>query len=896
LIGSKLGPYEITAKLGEGGMGEVYRATDTKLKRQVAIKVLPQAFVADAERLARFEREAQLLAQLHHPNIASIFGLEESGGVRALVMELVEGPTLAERLEGGPLPLDESLSLARQIAEALEEAHEKGIIHRDLKPQNIKASAEGKVKILDFGLAKALSRESGITSASALANSPTLTAGATVEGMILGTAAYMSPEQAKGKAVDKRADIWAFGVVLYEMLLGRKLFEAETLAETLGAIFRQEIDLDELPASTPRRLRQLLERCLERDPKKRLRDIGEARIALDAVAAGEDEPLSTAVVEPVRRGISVPFVAALALGAAAISGLLVWRVAGTPADEFPVAPRITEFSVEVDQLGGMELSPDGRRLLWIDGQRGAPERSLWVRDLDNRSPRKIVSDPGLGFPIWSPDSNALAVTIGEKLWRYPVAGGEPTPICDFPRLPNVPGAFPISGAWLRDDTIVFGAWRGGAYRVPARGGAPELYVPIDPAVDVDFHYIFPLPGETGLILGVHRQEGADRSSQRAAWRTDLFADGKRTPLDLGGELADDRPFGFAQGVLLLAQYRDEDISIRGVPFDPARRAVTGKPFVILPRVAEVSASADGTFAWSPRREVPGVVQRVDETGAAVATLGTQQVDLGYPELSPDGARLAMVLGGKELWVDDLRRGTTSRLVRVEGQIREPEWTPDGRTLYYAVDSANGALQRIRADPGASAETVLEGLFVASLAPDASGFLFNKADFRLERGQGLFWSALDAAGKAGEPKQLVGGIGTFGRLSPNGKMLAYGRAEGRRQDAFLTTFPELDQTIQLSSNFAETPRWSADGRAVYYLSGGRLVRVDVGFDGSGRLTASPEKKLFDVTERGLDPDGWSVAPDGTLLFVKPMASDERSEIVVTRDGLQRALAENGTTPR
>jgi serine/threonine-protein kinase len=331
MIGTRLGPYEITAKLGEGGMGEVFQAKDSHLGRNVALKVLPEGFTQDAERLARFEREAKLLAQLNHPNIAQIYGFEVSGETRALVMELVEGPTLAERLEQGPLPFKECLSVSLQIAHALEEAHEKGIVHRDLKPQNIKASIEGKVKVLDFGLAKAMDSTAGSAASAAdmalsptLMQSPTLTAmQGTQLGVILGTAAYMSPEQAKGRPVDKRADIWAFGVVLFEMLTGRKLFEAETLAETLGAIFRQEIELDELPAGTPARLRRLLERCLERDPKRRLRDIGEARIALAAIAAGEVEPVGTAVAAR-RRGVSMPFVAALVAGAAAIAALVAW--------------------------------------------------------------------------------------------------------------------------------------------------------------------------------------------------------------------------------------------------------------------------------------------------------------------------------------------------------------------------------------------------------------------------------------------------------------------------------------------------------------------------------------------------------------------------------------------
>ncbi len=870
-------------------MGEVYRATDTKLKRDVAIKVLPAAFVEDKERLQRFEREAQLLAQLNHPNIAHIYGMEASGESHALVMELVEGPTLAERMEQGALPLDESLSLARQIAEALEEAHERGIVHRDLKPQNIKASIEGKVKVLDFGLAKAMSPESGITSASALANSPTLTAGATVEGMILGTAAYMSPEQAKGRAVDKRADIWAFGVVLFEMLVGRKLFEAETLAETLGAIFRQEIDLDELPKTTPPRLRRLIERCLERDPRKRLRDIGEARIAIEAIAAGEVEPTAGISTSPGRRGLALPIVAALVAGAAAISGLLVWRAERSPAAGATAAPRVTEFSLDVDQLARMDLSPEGRRLFWLTGKRGAPERSLWVRDLDSRARRRIVSDPDLGGVWWSPDGDSLAVAIGEKLWSYPVAGGQATPICDIPKLPNVPAAFPISAAWLRDDTILFGVWRGGIYRVPARGGVPEIYVPIDPAADVDFHSIFDLPDGAGLILGVHRQ--ASGTSRRSWWRTDLYADGKRTPFELGSDLTHAAPFEYAQGTLLLEQFGDDGLAVWGLPYDLKRRAVTGKRLLILPSADAASVSADGTLAWVPRKEIPGVVQQIDDAGATVATLGKQQADLGFPVLSPDGSRLAMVLGGRELWVEDLRRDTLSRLVRVDGEIRQPEWTPDGRTLYYSSVGERHDLMRIRADPGATAETVLEGSVEASIAPDLGGVLFLKDDFRLERAQGLFWAPLDASGRAGEAKEVIGGIGTFGTLSPDGKLLAYAHIEDRRADVYLTTFPALDQTIQLSANDSGRPRWSADGRAVYYVSDGKLVRVDVGFDGKRRLTASPERKLFDLAERGLDANSWSVAPDGKLLFVKPLATDERSEIVVARNGLQRALAES-----
>ena len=906
MIGQRLGPYEITAKLGEGGMGEVYRATDTKLERQVAIKVLPAEFTADPERLARFEREAKLLAQLHHPNIASIFGLEESGSTRALVMELVEGPTLAERLASGPLPFNESLSVSLQIAQALEEAHEKGIVHRDLKPQNVKASIEGKVKVLDFGLAKAMDPTgavSGFSSASALANSPTLTAGATMEGMILGTAAYMSPEQAKGRPVDKRSDIWAFGVVLYEMLVGRKLFEAETLPETLGAIFRQEIDLATLPASTPVRLRRLVERCLERDPKRRLRDIGEARIALEAIAAGEVEaPAAATPLSAGRRGVSLPLFAAALVGAVVVAALVAGRWAKPGSAAAHGGQEVTEFSIGVEGLRGMELSPDGRRLSWTtrgsedlgtapwtESGKGNTVTNLWVRDLDDRAPREVASDADLRTSFWSPDGSQLAVQIGERLWRISVAGGERTPICDLPAIEGVSGRSVLAGAWLPDDSLFFAAWRGGIYRVPARGGDPELVVPIDPKVDVDFHQVLLLPDGKSLILLNHLQ-GDSSGVSASKMRLELVRDGRRQVLPGSEELLGMAVVGFADGTLVVANAESTETSIWGVPFDAQRGVVTGKKFLLVPRIDAGSVGADGTLAYVPSRDRPSVVARVDRAGAEIARFGEPHPHLDRQALSPDGSRLAVVLNLSELWVRDLGRGTLTKVV-TEGKefIEDPQWAPDGRTIYYTVGNT-AVFRRIRAEPGATPETVFDDAYRAFLALDGSGVLIRRGSFKLEADQGVYWAPFDAQGRPGERRKILGGLDAFGRLAPGGRLFAYGQGLSGRREAFLTTFPEADQTIQLSGRGGGTPQWSADGKAVYYLAGGALIEVQVGFDAAGRLTASPERTLFELDKVGLRSDGWSTAPDGNgFLLLKSLATDDRSEIVVVRNGLQRAKA-------
>src|SRR5579859_1203447 len=481
--GNRLGSYEIIAPLGAGGMGEVYRARDTKLGREVALKVLPAAFAQDAERMARFQREAQVLASLNHPNIASIYGLEESGITRALVMELVEGQTLAERIAGAhpltrpssggspspqgrgaggegvrpsPLPLDETLTIAKQIAEALEFAHERGIIHRDLKPANVKVTHDGAVKVLDFGLAKALSTEDSGTN---ITHSPTISIAATQAGMILGTAAYMSPEQAKGKTVDRRADIWAFGCVLYEMLTGTRTFEGETTSDVLAAVIRAEPDWNELPQSTPPSIRKLLWRCLQKDPKQRLRDIGDARIAIEETLSGAPDVGATLgspwagqappLPQPIWRRALPWATAGIFPLAAILITIAYWRLAQAPTSalisEIP-APAKAGFLFTPQNAAVPQLSPDGTRLVFLAGPLAKP--LLWVRSLDSTEAKPLAGTENAFAPFWSPDDRSIGFFAGGKLKKIAVSGGPPVDVCDAT-------TFGRGGSWAPDGTILF---------------------------------------------------------------------------------------------------------------------------------------------------------------------------------------------------------------------------------------------------------------------------------------------------------------------------------------------------------------------------------------------------------------------------------------------------------
>jgi eukaryotic-like serine/threonine-protein kinase len=899
LIGTRLGPYEITAKLGEGGMGEVYRATDTKLRRDVAIKVLPAAFTEDRERLARFEREAQLLAQLHHPNIASIFGLEESSGALALVMELVEGPTLAERMTQGALPLVEARAVARQIAEALEEAHEKGIVHRDLKPQNVKVTADGKVKVLDFGLAKAmeLSPAAG-TSASQLAQSPTLTFGATQMGTILGTAGYMSPEQAAGKPVDRRADIWAFGVVFWEMLSGRRLFEGESVPETLGAVFRQEIDFDALPEGTPAAVRQLVERCLERDPKARLRDIGEARIALAEARTGTRSGATTllagAAATPAAKVTArAPGGSRLAWAIAALASVAALVAAG-------IALRPRAASVEASRLVAVGVSPpagyafaageapildlsrDGRSLVFeAEGPNG---KQLFLRRIERAELEPLAGTEGASQPFFSPDGRALAFYSGSRIRRLAIASGAIT---------DVAGINAYRGAtWTDDGWIVYTqTYSSGLSKVRDSGGRSEPVTTVDPAKNERSHrWPAALPGSPWVVFTVGASNSPNSYDDARIDAVNLQT-GERKTLFEGAWMA-----RFAPPSTLLLQRRS---ALLALPFDPLRAEPLGKERVVLDNVGGEASSGAGYFAagGDALAYVP-IAALVTETHVVVVEPGGEVKRLAlpdrrywYPRFSPDGRSLALDVGSgqgadDEIWRYDFATGGMSPITFTRGSAL-PTWSPDGEWIAYTGGSPErgNTLFRKRVDGGSDEVKIVRGndlIAVSSWMPDGRSML---ATDLVAGEMGVFVVPLDG----GEPQRVfAASAGQYSAsLAPGARHVAFTSLESGTDEIFVSTFPEGGGKWQISTGGGQMPVWTHDGRSVLYVQGDAVWAVDVDTTSGFRAGSPRELRRGPYVLRTAPFRNYDTGPGGRLAFVSrrtDLPAPRQLELLVGWPGL------------
>jgi serine/threonine-protein kinase len=855
MIGETLLHYKVSEKIGAGGMGEVYRARDDKLGRDVALKILPEALARDHERLARFDREAKLLASLNHANIGAIYGLEKSGSRRFLVLELVEGEDLAQRLSRGPVRTDDALKITRQVAEALEAAHDRGIIHRDLKPANIKVSPDGTVKVLDFGLAKALDDEAH-PGDPGISQSPTLIASGTVQGVILGTAAYMSPEQARGKTVDRRADIFAFGCVLYEMLTGHRLFTGETVSDTLAAVLRADPDWSALPPETPRLIVRLLQRCLTKDPRRRLRDIGEARIVIEDVVAGEGEPdespIAPADTPP---GRSVIPIAVTAVLTAVIAAAAVWSFKPGPPEQ-PLRKIGIAVTTENDKPPGVpKISPDGTRIAYVNAGQ------LWIRDLSELEPRAVATTETNGTPFWSPDGAWLGYTSGGNIYKVPVEGGKSMLVCE------TKGGFDAAAGvtWSEDGRIVFGHATDHLFVVSSAGGDPRVFLEVDEETESDYHQPCFLPGGEALIFVRHRlRHGPDTIT--------LLTDGVKKDLIT---IADQNLWNPAYSPTGHVLYRrmPDNAGLWALPFSLERLEATGQPFLVSPEADFPSVSSDGTMVYLTgaavtMRELVWVdhKQNVEEIpGEPVASINSIS-------LSPD-ERFAAVSanegGNRDVWIHDLARGTRTRLTFENDYETVPVWSPSGDHIAYRND-AESAVMIKASDGSGTAVFAAEGNH-PSFSPDGRYLLYTRNEEGVK--QDIWYVALD---EDGDPVRFMQTPAEelYPRLSPDGRYVLYRSDESGRNEIYIKRFPTGEGKWQVSNNGASWPRWSRNGDFIYYREVTRLMEVSVELEPTVRL--GTPRLVLDMNELDLQYWSWTsfdVAADGRFIFGRQIRDED-----------------------
>lgn len=867
--GTKLGPYEINSLLGAGGMGEVYLAQDTRLGRSVAIKILPENFSCDPQRMVRFDREAKVLASLSHPHIASIYGLEESNSVRALVMELVDGPTLAERIGQGPLPLDEALPLAKQIAEALEYAHERNIIHRDLKPANVKMAPEGAAKLLDFGLAKALEDDSN---GADISTSPTLSQAATQAGILLGTAAYMSPEQARGKRVDRRADIWSFGAVLYEMLAGKPAFIGETISDTLAAVIRAEPDWGALSGNPPTRIIRLLHRCLTKDPNQRLRDIGEARIAIEQAISGTPEesfapvPATSSRQPPWRRALPWA-VAAIAIMFAIGFSALYWS--SRQSGPHPVMQLSLPFSeplatvFDANPGSPFALSPVGSQIVFVASVAGKPQQ-LYLRSLDQQSATPIPGTENATQPFFSPDGQWVGFFAFGKMSKVSLHGGPATLLCEAPT--------PHGASWAGDDMITYAPNFGsGLLRISSAGGTPQtLTTPNPKEQEISHRWPQVLPGGKYVLFTIQMGSATTYDDARIAVLS--LETGKWRALLQGGTYARYVPSGhivYAHAGSLMA-----------VAFDFSRMEVTGSPVPVQEGVvttaltsggAEYDVTQSGLLAYVPGNARPPVrsLVWVDRLGGSKTIPAPSRV-YSSPRLSPDGKRLALQVndnGALAIWIYEFTRDTLTRLTFGPGSSSAPVWTPDGQRIIYNTRTTAPSFRSKLAD-GTGNEEILfgrefddPGVSPYSVSPDGKTLLFGHSpDGRLA----IQELSLDGSEKI-QPFLQSSFNQSGPQFSPDGRWVAYTTDESGRREIYVQPFSGASGKWMISTEGGQYPRWARNGHEIFFINGDKLMSVPV--ETQPAFKAGTPRALFQ-TAGFLGVGNYDVAPDGQhFLMIK-----------------------------
>ena len=844
--GTRRGPYEITGKIGAGGMGEVYRARDVKLNRDVALKVLPEAFANDPERLVRFEREATTLAALNHAHIAQIHGLEQSDGVHALVLEFVDGPTLAERIARGPIRINETFPIARQIAAALEAAHGQGIIHRDLKPANIKIRPDGTVKVLDFGLAKALDPTGAGTAAAT--ESPTITSAGLITGLgvILGTPAYMSPEQARGQAIEKCTDIWAFGCVLFEMITGRMAFSGATISDTLASVLERSPDWAALPAATPPPLRHVLERCLQKDPKDRWRDIGDVRIELDDAEAWRPQPVSASpkISRARERAAWAVLVALTAVVAALV----------TPRSSEPPPAAEVRFNLSFPRgvaadFAQLAISPDGQQIVVAPGFAQQPS-PLWLRPLASTSGRLLTGTEGASFPFWSPDGRSIGFFADQKLKRLDLSSEAVLALAD---APNARG-----GAWQADGMILFAPNAAGPlFRVPETGGQPTVATKLETGQN-DHRGPFILPDGKHFIYYARGDPQV-----RGVHVAGLDGTGTRRLLDADGAAVYARP-----GHLLFPRQGE----LMAQAFDATRLRLDRDAFRVVDSIsvnpgislASLSASAAGPFAYGTDRIRRTQFTWFDRAGRRLETLGPpDQRAMANPSLSPDGRRIAFsrVVGGNwDVFLIDME-GAVSKVTSAISLDFNPVWSRDGRQIFY--QSNNSRINSRSVAEGTPEQILLKEptmIYPSDVSPDGSVLLYSRAT-----GPSMdLWYVSLAADRTPHPFVATPFNERDGQFSVDGKWVAYQSSEAGHSEIYLRPFPGPGDRIQVSSSGGQDVRWAKDGSELFYVAADQqLTSVRVTFRANGTVVLGTPVPLFrtEVDTNFLPRQQYVVSPDG-----------------------------------